>query len=305
MHHNILNHEAPANWVLPTVKDSPDHVKRWFLSTFVRHLKSVKKHLTTCVLKAELDQPFVKSLRLKLPVTTALLEHLYHTLEQAPENPKLKKALESYELMWWSPPASRVKLTHWRDFCHTLPARDIRMTVEQMKAAVDAWDKQLKKQKLMVALTEGVKKLETPPLSKPDRYLVELETKDAFNAEGAIMKHCVASYHGKKHIRILSLRSTEQERPLATIEVVKESIQEENSKGKWVYVPVESIQQVRGFANANIPKDIESDLKIAALGLGIRWFVLTDDCDEDDEDDYDDEEDYDEDDDGDEEDDDC
>lgn len=86
--------------------------------------------------------------------------------------------------------------------------------------------------------------------------LVKLIGKAAFEREGKLMGHCVASYYGKSSSNVYSLRDS-QNRPHCTIEVTKEG---------------ETIQQIKGRGNGAIhPKYIKYILKsLKKLGNEVR-----------------------------------
>ncbi len=157
------------------------------------------------------------------------------------------------------------------------------MTVEQMESAVKDWDKKLARQKLLQALSVGVTPVD-PDFFQDDLFLVKLDTKEAYKAEGAVMKHCVADYWGRKSSEIYSLRLlAEDATPLATLEV---------SQGT-------RIVQVQGPRNQPIAEEHEHLLMLWSTMRGLEWRpgrVEYDDedddedfdCDDEDEDDDDD-----------------
>ena len=49
--YNVVNHEAPATWLEGVVAGSPDHIKRWFMSTLLKSIKNDPRYLMTVVLK--------------------------------------------------------------------------------------------------------------------------------------------------------------------------------------------------------------------------------------------------------------
>lgn len=154
-------------------------------------------------------------------------------------------------------------ILHWLDFLDTLPDRQVRYTIPELKKAVAVWDKQIRAQVLKASFTEGVdavpcKKLEE---SNPDLCLVKLRTKAAYLAEGASMKNCVGSYFNRHLTSVYSLRSKVEEKSTATIEV------------RHLFTGVNrivdrKIVQVRGPSNSMVSGDIAALMYVIAREVG-------------------------------------
>lgn len=76
-----------------------------------------------------------------------------------------------------------------------------------------------------------------------DCFLAEVVSKEQFEYEGKMMAHCVESYYGRNHSKILTYRTAEN-KPLLTMEIV------DNYTGYY------QIVQAKGFANKGfIPEE--------------------------------------------------
>lgn len=129
-----------------------------------------------------------------------------------------------------------------------------KMSYEEAKNNSEKWAKALIKNAGDIVETE-----EDSKVIKKFRSgvkLVQLVGRAAYEREGKIMRHCVASYYGKNDVSIYSLRD-ENNRPHCTIEVVKSN---------------NEINQIKGKGNGKIhPRYIKYVLKVLpAIGMQIR-----------------------------------
>ncbi len=121
-------------------------------------------------------------------------------------------ALDSNLLYEWIPPPEEEtnKFFHWQEFMGTLPDRQIKHTVEEMKRAVANADAIAKRRDLM-ATADGVEFLPFV-FDDPSLYIVRLESKGAFANESRLMDHCVGRsnryFDNRKKNPIFSLRAT-------------------------------------------------------------------------------------------------
>lgn len=284
---NILNVEDIDKFVKRISRERPEHVAVWLRSTFSRWLRKGCGTTLQCVCSKKFNDPITRMLvelaaaAVNKDGPTLLAKHLHPV--KVKELPDWAQAsMEDHELWYWSPTeADQEQYTHWVDYLMTLPERDIRMTVDQLAIAVVAWDKQLAKQKMISSLSDGVEVVKSPALESTDYFMVKLLTKTAYKNEGAIMRHCVAGYFGRRGVEIYSLRNAEKAKPCATIEVHR------NKRGGTVH-------QVKAFTNKNI--DPVDEVALNAWIKEVGFVNLTDDPwgDEEDEEEEDgDEEDYD------------
>lgn len=134
------------------------------------------------------------------------------------------------------------------------PKKLRKASYKDMKRKSEEWLESLKKKGQGVIETEkDVKIIKT---YENGYRFVRLKSKNAFEREGNLMGHCVASYHNKKGVSIYSLRDSTNV-PHCTIEVVEEGGQ---------------IQQIKGKGNGPIhPRYIEFVLDICKqVGKEIR-----------------------------------
>lgn len=261
---NLLNPEDVANYAiaLGIRKRVPKHVENWLKSTFQRWLLTQEVYLKQCFDFKEARNPIYK---LMFKAANVKVEDSVHLVvaESLPE--WAVTALQKNELWHWD--ISETDVTHddvffhWIDYCLTLPARDIRMTVPQMIDAVAAWDKQLAKQKLMSSLSVGVELIEVKSFADTSYYLVKLLTQEAYANEGAVMSNCVKSYWGTAETTIYSLRQVDVAKPIATIEVVEDSI-----------------EQIKGFANSEVSLEHKALIEGASYELKLKMFALKYKC---------------------------
>jgi len=126
------------------------------------------------------------------------------------------------------------------------PKRLRKMSYEEAKNGAEKWTKSLIKRAADIVETE--EDVETIIDFKNGVKLVKLIGKNAFLREGKLMRHCVASYHGKADCSVYSLRDVGNN-PHCTIEV---------SHGNN-----DSINQIKGKGNGCIhPRYIKYVLKI-------------------------------------------
>lgn len=121
-------------------------------------------------------------------------------------------ALDNNTLYEWIPPSEEEtnKFYHWQEFMGTLPDRQIKHTVEEMKRAVANADAIAKRRDLM-ATADGIEFLPFV-FDDPSLYIVRLESKGAFANESRLMDHCVGRsnryFDNRKKNPIFSLRAT-------------------------------------------------------------------------------------------------
>lgn len=279
---NLLNAEDVKDYAKSLALNVPEHIQKWVTSTFMRWMLNNEAHCRQCVNAKELRSPMFKVLTTLIGALTSKKETVniteqFHAVEAKDLPEWAVAALDNNELWFWHRPEASSEehngFQHWLDYCRTLPERDIRMTVPQMIVAVAAWDKQLAKQKLIAELSEGTEIVETAAIDvTTGLYLVRLLTKTAYVNESAVMRHCVKTYWGRKNTRIYSLRKTDEDRPIATIELCKE--------GKVI-----SIEQIRGFANARISDEHKALIEAVAAEKTWAMYALASDDEEEDEDD--------------------
>lgn len=288
---NLLNVEDVKKYVDNLSMNRPLHIRTW-CSTILRkwlYVDTNKRFVRQCVDIKEANSPLFKMLRMLLRDSNLKAKdyNIFRKVDVKDLPEWAVTALARNELYYWITPdkdsEDTVNFKHWLDYLDTLPIkRQLSMTVEHVVDAVAAWDKQLAKQKLISSLSEGVETVKVKALQAyPNLYLVKLVTKDAYANEGAIMKHCVGSYYGRKDTIIYSLRDVEEVRPAATIEI-------------HTWKGIKYIEQIRGFSNRIVDLNIQS--AIDAIAAEFNWVEAEDDEeDEDYEDGEDDEEEDDED----------
>lgn len=291
---NLLNSEDVKDYAKSLARNVPEHVQKWVTSTFMRWMLNNEAFCRQCVNAKELRSPMFKVLTTLIGALTSKKETVniteqFHSVEARDLPDWAMAALDNNELWFWHRPEAsgedHTKFQHWLDYCRTLPERDIRMTVPQMIVAVEAWDKQLAKQKLIAELSEGTELVENTVIdAATGLYLVRLLTKTAYVNESAVMRHCVKTYWGRKNTRIYSLRKTDEDRPIATIELCKD--------GKVI-----SIEQIRGFANARISDEHKAIIEAVAAEKKWALYALATDEEEYEDGGYEEDEDEDEDDD--------
>lgn len=117
------------------------------------------------------------------------------------------------------------------------PTRLKKMSYSQAKNNAEKWNKaQTKKGKDI----DEVPGIDTKVIKrwKDGFTFVRLVSESSFKREGFMMSHCVASYYGKKDVRIYSLRDANN-KPHCTMEIVLS----ENKEG---------VQQIKGKGNGHI-----------------------------------------------------
>ena len=129
------------------------------------------------------------------------------------------------------------------------PRRLRKMSYEQAKKGSEKWTASLiKKGGNIVETEEDVEViLKSKPDSETQFKYVKLLSKEAYQREGNLMSHCVASYFGREDVEIYSLRDSSNN-PHCTIEISKTG---------------NRINQIKGKGNGSIhPKYIKFVLKI-------------------------------------------
>lgn len=172
---------------------------------------------------------------------------------QAWANTALRAYLEKH-----SPEVAEVE--HILDFLNSdkAPKRLRRMSYAQAKLSAAKWVKALAKKGKNIDDSNAIR----PVIKFKDGFkLVRLLGKEAFEREGSLMSHCVASYYGKNDSKIYSLRDPNNI-PHCTIEIVKQ-------EGK--------VQQIKGKGNGSIhPKYIRKVLYILKkFGMKVRESELS------------------------------
>lgn len=184
----------------------------------------------------------------------------------------------SPEPMSWSMEA----FGHWVDYLKSLqPKAQLRMTVPDLLNQVYAWDRKIAKQKFTERLESSFAEVECRALAKTEYCIVRLLNHDAYKYEGAVMKHCVATYWGDSSI-IWSFRKRGSIKPLVTIEIherdstqniaaefglpkqyVREVLGEKTTK-------VRNAAQAKMFANGDVTREVAAILKPALKELGVK-----------------------------------
>lgn len=284
---NVLNSEDARTYAVATAgAHSEPHVQAWFTSTFATWLLREENHFVQCCTTKQNNEPTAVMLRFVLTHFTANSVAVrlpkFHVVAAPQTLDKWQaQALGENNLFYWQSPGVKSKAVHahWRDYCDTLPAKQIRMTVDHMIAAVAKWDKALAKQKLQNDLNEGVAVVSSAAVaSAPGYSLVKLETKIAFCAEGAAMAHCVGngSYWKRKvkgSCTILSLRHVDEARPIATLEL--------EHSGTSAKPAAPQLIQVRGYKNSVVSLEVNNLLHALAVEQGWQIYSAEDDEDED------------------------
>lgn len=123
------------------------------------------------------------------------------------------------------------EIEHIIDFFNSdaAPKRLNRMSYDEAKASAEKWLKAL--QKKGNGIVETDEDIQTFMDFGDGFRFVELKGQAAFQREGNMMGHCVASYYGKSESTIYSLRDTGNN-PHCTVEVLKNSDQVQQIKGK-------------------------------------------------------------------------
>lgn len=124
-------------------------------------------------------------------------------------------------------PASHHNLNdyaHWIDYLthEVIPKVQVRNTIPHLIVQVNAWDKQLHNQKLVAELAGDCTPIQCSTLEGTDMFLVRLDSENAYKRESKLMKNCVKSYfkdNQRGKVEIWSLRSFNNSRPVATIEI--------------------------------------------------------------------------------------
>ncbi len=130
---------------------------------------------------------------------------------------------------------NQTEIEHIIDFLESdmAPVRLKRMSYIQAKASTEKWTQLLQKRGATIEETDN----DTIPFIqyKSGFKFVQLKSENSFKREGSLMSHCVASYYGKKDIKVYSLRDLFN-KPHCTIEVVGD----------------DSIEQIKGKGNGSI-----------------------------------------------------
>jgi hypothetical protein len=164
------------------------------------------------------------------------------------------------EVKWWidntlkaalkrdiARPQNVSEVEHILDFLLSdkAPKRLQKMSYDQAKESARKWTEALQKKGQNIVETEDDVEIILRSKKSGFRY-VKLVGENAFKREGAIMRHCVASYFGNSEVEVYSLRDENNE-PHATIEITKTG----------------SVNQIKGKGNGSIhPKYISYILKI-------------------------------------------
>lgn len=301
---NFLNVEDADDWIAMLCEGRSKHIQNWCRSTLRKHLLS-RRNSKPVIRASDLTTPsvlLVMSSRTQSGVNLMLSRvHVARDSQLPAWATKYLNSKPEQPLLYFVCPAESVKnkLAHVLDYMQSeLPDKPFRQTVDVLKAGVRAWDRRLAKQKLFGELSEGTEILEVKALADSNYRLVRLLTKQAYANEGAVMKHCVATYFGRKGVEIYSLRSLEvlglaspkdngYNAPSATIEILSGSV----------------LRQIRASCNQDPTAEVSELLRAVAVELEWKKPVIERKPHPDDEDDEDEEDDDDDDDDDDDEDD--
>ena len=126
---------------------------------------------------------------------------------------------------------TRVEIEHIIDFIVSDAApKSLQMTsFDQMQEKARKWVEDLQKQGACIAETEADTEIVH---DFGDGFkLVKLLGKAAFDREGSLMRHCVASYYGKSGIQVFSLRDA-QNKPHCTMDITSKNGRVNQIKGK-------------------------------------------------------------------------
>lgn len=140
------------------------------------------------------------------------------------------------------------------------PKRLRSMSYSEAKDGADKWTKALSKKGRHYVENEDDIEIIDCPLDNGFTW-VKLKSERAYQREGKLQSNCVASYYGKKHCDILSLRD-KNNNPHATIELI---------------VADKSIEQIKGKGNGEIhPKYAEYILQLFnSLDVKVREYELS------------------------------
>lgn len=123
-------------------------------------------------------------------------------------------------------------LEHCLDYFHSkeVPSKNITsIGVEQAIKKAKKWVEKLNKQAIKNVETE--QDIEIVETYNDGFKFVKLLSKDAYQREGKLMSHCVASYYGKNNVAIYSLRD-QLNKPHCTIEFLQSGEEINQIKGK-------------------------------------------------------------------------
>lgn len=136
---------------------------------------------------------------------------------------------------------NQTEIEHILDYLNsdTAPERLKKMSYKQAKESAEKWIQSLVKKAADIIETDA--DVETFLEFDGGYRFVKLIGKAAFQREGNLMSHCVASYHGKSNTTIYSLRDNKNQ-PHCTIEVNSST----GRDGK------QSINQIKGKGNGSI-----------------------------------------------------
>lgn len=152
-------------------------------------------------------------------------------------------------------PEQQGEIEHILDYMQSdkAPPRLKKMSYVQAKSNAQKWVKALKNKGKDVK--ETARDVKTILKLQDGMRLVQLKTKKAFEREGFLMSHCVASYHNKSGTKVFSLRDADNQ-PHCTIEVVGDK----------------NLQQIKGKGNGSIhPRYIKHAIQILEhFGLEVR-----------------------------------
>jgi hypothetical protein len=143
------------------------------------------------------------------------------------------------------------------------PKRVAKMSVPQALEGSQKWQEKLNEQKA-AKTDEQFIELVFQPTEKQFK-IVQLVGKPAFEREGNLMKHCVASYFERKDCKIYSLRD-EKNKPHCTIELGWSQYPHDK--------PIEErekyIRQIKGKTNGNVKPEYVKPVIEFLLSLGVR-----------------------------------
>ena len=153
------------------------------------------------------------------------------------------------------------------------------------------WTRQMNK----IKLDEKEKAVEAAHVFEDGMRIIKLTTRDMYQREGKRMSNCVAGYHKRKGIDIYSLRTSDNSKSKATIEVRTYNVPKRrrgtpSEDPQQVEKVVPKIVQALGFANSTL--DAESRKYVEEFAKVMKFQIYADafEGDEDPEDEGDDEE---------------
>jgi hypothetical protein len=231
MSRHVLNEAQIRQELQGLCLNRSPHVQRWINSTFahwiIHKATSTVVNVYSVLLEEEKQTRVWKSL-LEEERERLLTEVVFFPRETM-QGWAVKRLDEGETVVYLALTLAQsthyLDIQHWLDFLEDRPARDIRMSVSQVKDAVKKWDDQLKRSKLIGDLKKNAT-LVFPEWSKhfPGTFLVRLDSALARKNEGDYMGHCTNKFFYRKmhDTELFSVRSQKTGLPLYTVEADKD-----------------------------------------------------------------------------------